>query len=223
MRTRNNGPEAQKAREDLRKWRTSASMSAFAPVRQKFTGAGMDLRLLCFNMNESFTDDEFEYVFQVAKALGAKAITTSTQVTVSKRVAPFADKHKILVGYHGHDNIADKNEFSTLESFEAAMSYSKYNGLNLDIGHFVAANADPIALIQKHHARITNLHLKDRKKDHGPNTIWGEGDTPIKDVLQLMKAKKYPFPANIEYEYRGAGTPKEEVAKCFEFCKNALA
>ena len=88
MRTRNNGPEAQKAREDLRKWRTSASMSAFAPVRQKFTGAGMDLRLLCFNMNESFTDDEFEYVFQVAKALGAKAITTSTQVTVSKRVAP---------------------------------------------------------------------------------------------------------------------------------------
>ncbi len=223
MRARNNGPEAPKAREDLRKWRTSASMSAFAPVKQKFDAAGMDLRLLCFNMNESFTDDEIEYVFQLAKALGVKGITTSTQVTVSKRVAPFADKHKILVGYHGHDNVADRNEFSTIESFEAAMSYSKYNGLNLDIGHFVAANSDPIELIQKHHARITNLHLKDRKKDHGPNTIWGEGDTPIKAVLQLMKAKKYPFPANIEYEYRGAGTPKEEVAKCFEFCKNALA
>lgn len=223
MRARSNGPEAQKAREDLRKWRTSASMSAFAPVKQKFKTAGMDLRLLCFNMNESFTDDEIEYVFQVAKALGAEAITTSTQVTVSKRVAPFADKHKILVGYHGHDNVADKNEFSTIESFETAMSYSKYNGLNLDIGHFVAANSDPIALIQKHHARITNLHLKDRKKDHGPNTVWGEGDTPIKAVLQLMKSKKYPFPANIEYEYRGAGTPAVEVAKCFEYCKKALA
>ncbi len=223
MRARANSPEAQKAREDLRKWRTSTSMSAFAPVKRKFTAAGMDLRLLCFNMNESFSDDEIEYVFQVAKALGVKGITTSTQVTVSKRVAPFADKHKILVGYHGHDNVADKNEFSTLDSFETAMSYSKYNGLNLDIGHFVAANSDPLLLIQKHHARITNLHLKDRKKDHGPNTVWGEGDTPIKAVLQLMKAKKYPFPANIEYEYRGAGTPKEEVAKCFEFCKNALA
>ncbi|WP_238326033.1 sugar phosphate isomerase/epimerase family protein [Bryobacter aggregatus] len=223
MRARMNGPEAQKAREDLRKWRLSASMSAFQPVKKKFSDAGIDLRLLCFNMNESFTDDEFEYMFQVAKTLGVKAITTSTQLTVAKRVAPFADKHKILVGYHGHDNVKDPNEFSTLETFETAMSYSKYNGLNLDIGHFVAANSDPIALIRKHHQRITNLHLKDRKKDHGPNTVWGEGDTPIGAVLQVMKKEKYPFPANIEYEYRGQGTPAEEVAKCFDFCKKALA
>lgn len=223
MRARANSPEARQAREDLRKWRLSQSMSVFDPVKKQFAAAGLDLHLLCFNMNDSFTDDEFEYVFQVAKALGARAITTSTQLTVAKRVAPFADKHKILVGYHGHDNTADKNEFSTLDTFEAAMSYSKYNGLNLDIGHFVAANSDPIELLKKHHRRITNLHIKDRKKDHGPNMPFGEGDTPIQAVLQLMKKEKYPFPANIEYEYRGAGTPVEEVAKCYEYCKKALA
>lgn len=223
MRARANSPEAKQAREDLRKWRLSSSMDAFKPVKKQFTDAGLDLHLLCFNMNESFTDDEIDYVFQVTKALGAKAITTSTQLSVAKRVAPFADKHKILVGYHGHDNTADKNEFSTLDTFEAAMSYSKYNGLNLDIGHFVAANSDPIELLKKHHGRITNLHIKDRKKDHGPNMVFGEGDTPIKAVLQLMKKEKYPFPANIEYEYRGAGTPVEEVAKCLDYCKKALA
>lgn len=222
MRARMNSPEAQQAREELRKWRLAASLDAFKPVRQKFVDAAIDLHLLCFNMNESFTDDEIDYVFQVARTLGVRAITTSTQVTVSKRVAPFADKYKLLVGYHGHDNVQDHNEFSTQESFETAMSYSKYNGMNLDIGHFVAANEDPLQMLEKHHARVTNLHLKDRKKSHGPNMAWGQGDTPIREVLQLMKKRKFRFPANIEYEYRGESDPVSEVKKCFQFCKDAL-
>jgi sugar phosphate isomerase/epimerase len=85
----------------------------------------------------------------------------------------------------------------------------------------VAANYDPIAFINEHHAKITNLHLKDRKKDQGANTVWGEGDTPIKAVLQLLRTKKYDIPANIEYEYKGENTIAE-VKKCFEYCKVSL-
>ena len=103
------------------------------------------------------------------------------------------------------------------------MDMSKYFWVNLDIGHFFTAGYDPIAYINEHHDRITNLHLKDRKKDHGENVPWGEGDTPIKPVLTLLKEKKYPIPAYIEYEYRGTDTSPAEVKKCFEYAKAALA
>ena len=85
----------------------------------------------------------------------------------------------MMVGFHGHDNTTDPEEFATPESFAAAMALSRFHGVNLDIGHFVAAGYDPIAYIREHHDRITNLHIKDRRKNHGPNMPFGQGDTPI--------------------------------------------
>jgi sugar phosphate isomerase/epimerase len=210
--------------ETLRNWRVSVSMDKFKDVRQKFDTAGIDLKILCFNMNEAITDDEIEYAFQMAKALGVKAISSSTRVPVAKRIAPFADKHKMMFGFHGHDSTWDPNEFATPETFAIALGLSKYFGVNLDIGHFTSGNYDAVAFIKEHHARITNLHLKDKKRDHGPNLPWGQGDTPIKEVLQLLKKQKYPIPANIEYEYGKPGMiTVDEVAKCFAYCKDALA
>ena len=114
------------------------------------------------------TDDDIEYGFTMAEGLGVKGITTSTTLTMAKRIAPIADKHKLLVGYHGHDATNDPNQTATLESYDTLMAYGKYNGVNLDIGHFTAANYDAVAFIKQHHDKITNLHVKDRKKDHGP-------------------------------------------------------
>jgi sugar phosphate isomerase/epimerase len=209
--------------EELRKWRLEVSMDNFKGVRKRFRDAGIDIQLLCYNMTQAITDEEIDYGFQMAKALGARAISSTTQVSVSKRVAPFADKHKMMIGFHGHDATDDPNEFATPESFATALAYSKYHGINLDIGHFTAGNYDAVAYIKEHHARITNLHLKDRKRDHGANTPWGEGDTPIKEVLLLLKKEKYPIPANIEYEYGRQGMDAvAEVAKCLQYCKDAL-
>jgi sugar phosphate isomerase/epimerase len=204
------------------KWRLTVSMDKFKDLRKQFDAAGVTIELLCYNLNGNIADDEIEYSFQMAKALGARAISSSTRVAIARRVAPFAEKHKMMWGAHGHDNTKDPEEFSTPESFATVMSLGKYMGVNLDIGHFHAANFDPVAYIKEHHDRITNLHLKDRKKDHGPNMPWGQGDTPIKEVLQLMKKEKYPFPANIEYEYKGQD-PVTEVSRCVQFCKEALA
>ena len=217
---------AQAARAaELSKWRASISMDKFKDVRKQFDDAGIILALLCYNMNEKTTDDEIEYGFQLAKTLGVQAISTSTQVSMAKRIAPFADKHKMMVGFHGHDNTTNANEVSSPETFATVMSASKYHGVNLDIGHFTAANFDAIAYIKEHHARITNVHIKDRKKDHGPNMSFGEGDTPIKEVLRLLSKEKYTFPANIEFEYKvpEGSDVKSEVAKCLKYCKDALA
>ena len=158
----------------------------------------------------------------MAKALGAEIITASTTLAVAKRIVPFAEKHKMIVAMHGHSDVSHPNEFSTPESFAAALALSKYFKVNLDIGHFTAANFDAVAYLREHHADITNLHIKDRKKNQGDNTPWGTGDTPIKDVLQLLKKNAWPIRVDIEYEYKG-GDPVEEVKKCYAYARQALA
>jgi hypothetical protein len=119
----------------------------------------------------------------------------------------------MVVAMHNHSNLKDPNEFATPESFAAAMKLSKYFKVNLDIGHFTAANFDAVAYIREHHASITNLHIKDRKKNQGENMPWGQGETPIREVLQLLKQNKYPIAAFLEYEYKGAGTPVDEAER----------
>jgi sugar phosphate isomerase/epimerase len=124
---------------------------------------------------------------------------------------------------HGHSNLTDPNEFATPDSFAAAMKMSRFFKINLDIGHFTAANFDAMAYIREHHGDITNLHLKDRKRNQGPNTVWGEGDAPIRDVLQLLKQERWPIRAYIEYEYEGTGSSVDEVKRCGAYARQALA
>jgi sugar phosphate isomerase/epimerase len=222
-------PEQQAARQaamqKLAQWRASTNANTWKAVARKFNDAGVRVALLCYNMQDSMKDADIEYGFSMAKGLGVKAITTSTTLTMAKRIAPVADKHKLMVGYHGHDATNDPNQTATLESYDTLMAYGKYNGINLDIGHFTAAGYDAVAFIKQHHAKITNLHLKDRKKNHGPNVaVWGTGDTPMRDVLQLLKKEKYRFPANLELEYP---IPPDsniiaEAKKCLAYVKSCL-
>ena len=207
----------------VRTWRLSVPLQFFADVKKKFDDAGIRLYAYNLSFQDQFTDEEIDRGFLMAKALGVGIITASTTLTCAKRVVPFADKHKLIVAMHGHSNTKDPNEFATPESFSSALAMSKYYRINLDIGHFTAAGYDAVDYIEKNHAKIVLLHLKDRKKNDGPNTLWGEGDTPIKPVLSLLKSKRYPIPAFIEYEYKGPGTSEQEVAKCLEYCKAALA
>lgn len=216
-------PAAAKARADLRTWRLESSLDHFRNVRRKFDASGLAIFAYCYNTNASFTDRELERGFEMTKALGTGVMTTSTTMDVARRLAPLAEKHRVVVGIHGHSTVSDPNEFATPESFAAAMKLSAYLKVNLDIGHFTAANYDAVAYLREHHADITNLHLKDRKKNQGDNTPWGHGDTPIAAVLQLLKNERWPIPADIEYEYQGTGSSPEEVKKCYAFAKQALA
>jgi sugar phosphate isomerase/epimerase len=216
-------PEALSARENIRKWRLETPLDHFRGVKKKFDAAGITIHGYNYSPNASYTDAEIDRGFEMAKALGAPLITASTTLDVAKRIAPFAERHKMVVAMHGHSNLTDPNEFATPDSFAAAMKMSKYFKVNLDIGHFTAANFDAVAYLREHHADITNLHLKDRKKNQGDNLPWGQGDTPIREVLQLLKKEKWPIPADIEYEYKGTGTPTEEVKKCMAFARQALA
>ncbi len=214
--------EARKAADELaRKWHLTVSMDYFKKIRRRFNDAGIEI--YAYNGGRFGSDEEISRSFEMTKALGAKMITWSGTLTAAKRLAPFADKHKMVVAMHGHSNVKDPDQFATPESFTEAMAMSRHFMVNLDLGHYTAAGFDPVAFIQEHHARTPLIHLKDRKKDQGPNMPFGEGDTPIKEVLQLIKRNRWPIRAYIEYEYKGTDSSQAEVRKCFEYAKAALA
>jgi len=215
--------QAQQAREAAKTWRLETPLDHFRTIRKRFESAGMTIYAFNYSPNNSFTDAEIDRGFEMAKGLGAEIITASATIEAARRMAPFAAKHQMPVAMHNHSNVTDPNEFATLESLATALTLSPLFRINLDIGHFTAANYNAVAYIREHHARITNLHLKDRKKEQGPNTAWGTGDTPIRQVLQLLKQERWPIRAYIEYEHNGEAGPVDEVKKCFAFAKSALA
>jgi sugar phosphate isomerase/epimerase len=209
-------------RQALRQWRLTVPLDEFKKVREKFDRAGITLYAYNLSFRDDFTDEEIARGFKMAKALGVKILTASSNVSTAKRVDPFAKRAKIRVGMHNHSRISP-NEFATPDDFAKALEgTSEYIAINLDIGHFTAANFDAVDFLQKQHDRIVTLHIKDRKHNQGDNVPFGQGDTPIKEVLALLKKHRWKIPANIEYEYNGSDTVAE-VKRCLEYCKQALA
>jgi sugar phosphate isomerase/epimerase len=208
--------------EEIKKWRTSPeTLTQLKDLRRKFAQAGIRVYALNYSFRKNHTDEEVLHGMAMAKALGTKYITASSTVDQAKRLNDLARTADVLVAMHNHSNVKDANEYATPESFAKAMEGNPNIRMNLDIGHFVAANYDPVDYLQKNHDKIVTLHIKDRKKNQGENVPFGEGDTPIKEVLQVLKTNKWNIPAMIEYEYKGADTVAE-VRKCFDYCRAAV-
>jgi sugar phosphate isomerase/epimerase len=214
---------AQRAAADrLKQWRTSVSMDRFKALRKMYNDAGVSIYAWKV-LTPEMSDDEFEYVFDVAEALGCTHTTLElpTEAAQLKRIGQFAEKRKIYAAYHTHTQ-------ATMTSFDQAFALSKANMSNIDLGHYVAGTGEsPIPFLRKFHDRIASVHLKDRTTpgNGAKNLPWGTGDTPLTDILQLMKRERYTFPASIELEYDvppGSDAVKE-VTRCLAFCKKALA
>jgi len=212
-----------KAAEDRKKWRLSVSMDKYKELRKMYNDAGVTIEIVKLGLSPAMSDEEYDYTFNAAKALGSHSVTMElpTDEKLTQRIGDFAAKHKIYAGYHNHTQV-------NATSWERALAQSKYNSINMDVGHYTTAiNGSPIPFIKANAARISSFHLKDRKygTDGGANLPWGKGDTPIKEVLHLMKSEKYKWPANVELEYAiGEGTTvMAEMRKCLDFCREALA
>ena len=205
--------------EAVRKFRLSASMDKYKALRTMYNDAGVNIHIHKIDFGPS--DEEIDFNFQVAKALGCVGITTERSEPLAKRLAPFADKHKIWVAFHNHTN-----NYPVMDKTDPILAYGPYIGFNFDVGHYFAGTKglSPIPVIEKYHDRIVSLHLKDRTADGG-NLPWGQGKTPIKEILQLMRKEKWTFPADIELEYKipEGSDPVAEVAKCVQYCREALA
>lgn len=206
------------------KWRMNAPLDKFKQFKKMYKAAGV--KIYGFKpsaFGKGNTDAEMDYGFRAAKALGASHVTLEhpSDDAHTMKLGKMAQKHKVRVAYHGHTQ-------QTPTFWDTALGQSKFNMLNPDLGHYVAAgNEKPLDLLKKHHKRISSMHLKDRQTlaNGQENLAWGEGDTPIGQILTLMNAENFKFPATIELEYKipeGSNAVKE-VSRCLAFCRKQLS
>jgi sugar phosphate isomerase/epimerase len=197
------------ARNLLRDFRLNTPPNHYEDIRAKLNAAGITVAAFTVKYDDTFTDEEVEITFRQAKALGASSITAPGTPEVAKRLAPTAEKYQM------HVALTDFTMASALPS--------KLFKVNADIGAITAANSSPVAWLQENHAAVAQLTIKDRRRNKGLNQQWGDGDTPVQDVLRVVKSKGFTFPVFAEYEYLGLGTPAEELQRCMDYMRSAIA
>lgn len=196
-----------------------AQLAKCRALRKMYNDAGVNIHLHKIAFGAS--DEEIEFNFLVAKALGCVGITTERSDALAKRLAPFAERHRIWVAFHNHTT-----NFPSVDRLDPLLDAGRYIGFNFDFGHYLAGTKglSPIPVIEKYHDRIVSLHMKDRTAAGG-NLPWGQGETPLKEILRLLRKEKWPIYADIELEYKvpEGSDPVKEVAKCVRYCRDALA
>jgi sugar phosphate isomerase/epimerase len=210
--------------EAQKKWRISASMNKFEELRKMYKKAGVKIHIAKFSP-ENWSDEEIDYSFRAAKALGAKGVSTEIGDVTAKKLGPFAQKYGMQVILHQHLQPGQAGW-----TFEKFLEMSPNNMLNFDAGHYFGATGlHPNGIIEKLHDRITSIHIKDKTgpKGNPPNTNmeWGKGETPIADILLLLKKNKWAINVDIELEYNipEGSDAVAEVKKCVEYCRKILA
>jgi sugar phosphate isomerase/epimerase len=224
-------PEMIAYQDELKKWRTSVSMDKFKQLRKMFDDAGVTIYAYksdAMQKNMKTSDAELDYLFNVAKTLGATHTTMelpggADAEAMLKRMADLAEKHQLYVAYHTHAQ-------GSMTAFDRAFEVSKWNKSNVDFGHYVAAGnvgGSPVQFLEKFHDRIASFHLKDRTlPEHCSLTVpFGTGDGMLEDLLSTVKKNKWSIPATIELEYpipQGSDAV-QEVKKCVQFARSVLA
>jgi len=211
----------QMMRRELRKWRLRTPRSYFAAIGARFQKAGIRIQAYDYSPDRSFTDEEINQGFVAAKAIGADLITAAATAEVASRMAPFAERHRMVVAILDRQRTAAAAGIAPSSRPVPVTNLSGYFKVNLDIGSCTAANLDPLVYLREHHSAIRTVRLNDRRRN-GDSVQWGEGDAPIREVLKLLKREGWPIRAYVDYDYDGRATPVEEVKRCLAYAKQAL-
>ncbi len=209
----------------MSEWRINeASPEKYKELKAMFDEAGIHIHTVKFSP-ANWSDAEIDYAFESAKVLGAKAVTNEIGNEAAQRLGPFAEKHDMYAVFHNHGQPRD-----TTFNFEDYLAYSPNNMLNLDVGHYFGATGkNPAELIRKLHDRIYSIHLKDKTGINGyppdTNARWGQGDTPLRDVLTLIQVNQWDIYCDIELEYEipEGSNAVIETGKCANYAKELLA
>jgi sugar phosphate isomerase/epimerase len=214
---------ASAAREKLRHWRLGNPVEHYRSIRKEFDAAGIVIFTYYVNINDTYTDAEVDAVFDGAKILGAKGCVGSQGLKLSQWLSQFPGRHGMFLGIHNHANLSDPDALATEDSFVKGLSFSPDVKATLDTRHFTAANGDCVGFLQRHHDRISSVHLGDRRRNNGRSTPFGEGDAPIIEVLRMIRDNRWPIVALLEFEHGTLRPQVEEVQLMFDYCRRAVS
>ncbi len=206
----------EKTREALKRF----PASELARIRARADALGVSIRSIYYLFRKEQSEAEVLRGFEIAKALGASAISSTPPISMVPRLETLARAHGVILAVHNMSDIAP-DEIARPEDFAAALAgRSDRVAITFDTGHFVAAGQDPMPFIEKYHDRIFAMHFKDRKKNQGEISHFGEGDTPLAEILRLLKKKRWAIPLYIDCEKLPS---RPAVARCLAFIRKHLA
>ncbi len=215
--------ERAQARAAIAKWRATAPLDYFRAIRAKFEDKGIEVT--AFSTSTGTTDEELNRTMEITKALGAKVATVGVPLSAARRLVPIADRHGIMIGIQGRPSMNSTNpdQICKPEQYEEALSLSKNYWLSFDVGDAVGGGyTDVLKFVKDHHTRIFQLYLKDRNRAN-VSLPWGEGDTPIREILRLMRDNKYQVRGYIDNDYKSSASRSDDVKRSYEFAKAVLA
>jgi sugar phosphate isomerase/epimerase len=202
-------------------WRMGVDLGHFRKIRALFDRRRIRLRSYDVPFRNECTDAEIDRIFEMARALGAGAISSSSEVGIAERLDGFARKHRVKVGFH---NLSDlkSGQFARPGDYRKALNgRSEYLGVTLDIGHLTAAGFDPLEFLKEVHQRVFAIHLKDRKRDQGPPVPLGQGDTPVRAILLAIRDQGWKIPSYIECQQTTSDVVAE-VKRMYDYARRAL-
>lgn len=214
----------EKYKSEVKEWRkTKGTPDIYAQIRRKFNDEGVNIHI--YKWLAGTTEAEIDYSFQVAKTLGAIGISAEMNDENARLLGPIAEKNGMYAILHNHYQYAEPGF-----DVDKLLAYSPANMLNFDIGHYFGSTGlDPVEFIRKYHKRIASIHLKDKTSasnlsQKNVNQVWGQGETPIAEVLHLIRDNKWPIYCDIELEYPITpwSNSVKEVKTCREFCRQIL-
>jgi sugar phosphate isomerase/epimerase len=206
------------ARAALRTWRLGTDAAFFDGVRATFAAAGITVHACALSYNDSFTDAEIDATFRQVKALGVTTVSSPMTLATAKRLAAFAERHRVSVAIH---NQTDGNAAGAIATpqLRDALALSPAFLLKLDIGNLTASNCDAVAMLHDYQSRAALVSVKDRLRNGGVSQPFGEGDTPIAGVLEALKAAASTIPVLVEYDYVGLRPVVDEVATSMAYVR----
>ena len=210
----------EQARASLRAWRLRTPPDAFEEVRERFAKAGLTVLGCACAFNDSFTDEEIDATFRQISALGVSTVSSPLTMNMTGRLVPFADRHRITVAIH--NQVDGHMGGMGTPDLAGALALSPRLMLKLDIGRLTASNVDAVAVLRRHLDRISSVVISDHLRNGGAGQPFGEGDTPIKDVLGVVTAAGRPVPVLVGYDYIGLRSATREVETSLKYVAGLL-
>jgi len=174
----------QMMRRELRKWRLRTPPSFFEEIASRFRKGGIAIGACNFGPDASFSDEEIDRTFVMAKALGAGLLTASAATDLAARLAPFAATHRLTLGLAG----------DTIKT-------SQYVKIVVDAARLASPHPNAAEYVREHHGSIASLRV-------GCDGI----EEPVRQAVDAITRGGWPIPVFVESP--GHDDPVDAVKRC---------